>query len=273
LYIAANHDSLTAMRWLTLLTVSTLSLFAQVPGFNESGIALGHVHLMVKDPDAQKKVWMEVLGATEAATGNLKMLKLPGIFIVIGKAEPAGGSNGSTVNHIGFLTRSYAETKAKLVAANIKLDVDSAQNKQIICTFPDEVRIEFNEDANISQPIVMHHMHLSVTDPEETRAWYVKTFGAAAGSRRNLPAAMFPGGEVDFLKAREAQAPSKGRSIDHIGFEVKDLDAFARKLEAEGVQFDMKPRDMRQQIGLKIAFIIDPAGTRIELTEGLANVK
>jgi len=28
--------------------------------------------------------------------------------------------------------------------------------------------------------------------------------------------------------------------------------------------------DMTQRIGLKIAFLIDPVGTRIELTEGLA---
>ena len=261
------------MRWIRLLAATAACLSAQVPAFNDAGIALGHVHLMVKDPDAQKKVWMDVLGATETAAGNLKMLKLPGIFIVIGKAEPTGGSNGSTMNHVGFLVKSYDDVKAKLVAANIKLDVDSAQNKQVICTFPDDVRVEFNEDASIAQPVTMHHMHLSIPDTEGLRAWYVKTFSATAGSRRNLPAAMFPGGEVDFLKAREAQAPTKGRSLDHIGFEVKDLETFMKKLEADGVTIDMKTRDMRQQIGLKIAFILDPVGTRIELTEGLVNVK
>jgi hypothetical protein len=35
------------------------------------------------------------------------------------------------------------------------------------------------------------------------------------------------------------------------------------------VTFDSPYRDV-PAIGLKIAFIIDPAGTRIELTEGLA---
>jgi extradiol dioxygenase family protein len=51
---------------------------------------------------------------------------------------------------------------------------------------------------------------------------------------------------------------------------VKDLDAFAKKLEADGVKFDMAPRDMTKQFGLKIAFITDPFGTYIELTEGLS---
>jgi len=36
------------------------------------------------------------------------------------------------------------------------------------------------------------------------------------------------------------------------------------------VTFDMQYRDMPQLAGLKIAFILDPEGTRIELTEGLA---
>lgn len=72
-----------------------------------------------------------------------------------------------------------------------------------------------------------------------------------------------------FRKTATAQAPTKGRSLDHIGFEVKGLDAFCKRLVADGVSFESPCRDV-PGIGLKIAFLIDPAGTRIELTEGLA---
>jgi catechol 2,3-dioxygenase-like lactoylglutathione lyase family enzyme len=81
---------------------------------------------------------------------------------------------------------------------------------------------------------------------------------------------MLPGGEVDFIKAPTAPAPTKGRSLDHIGFEVTGLEAFCKKLQADGVPFDLAYREMPQLGGLKIAFILDPVGTRIELTEGLA---
>jgi hypothetical protein len=37
------------------------------------------------------------------------------------------------------------------------------------------------------------------------------------------------------------------------------------------VTFDMAYREMPQLDGLKIAFILDPIGTRIELTEGFAS--
>ena len=77
-------------------------------------------------------------------------------------------------------------------------------------------------------------------------------------------------GEVDFAKAQSAMAATKGRSLDHIGFEVKNLEDFCKKLQAEGVTFDTTFRVIPQLEGLKIAYVLDPAGTRIELTEGFA---
>lgn len=230
---------------------------------------MGHVHLVLKDVEAQNKLWVDILGAQASNDGPLNLLKLPGIYIIMTKGMPDGGSNGEVINHVGFLVKSYPDIRAKLMAANIKLIVDSAQNKQIIAEFPEEVRVEFNEDPSISVPVTMHHMHLFVADPAAERDWYVKTFGATATTRRNLPAAAIPGGEVDFLKSNTPTVPSKGRSLDHIGFEVKNLEAFCKKLQAEGVTFDAPYREAAQ-LGLKIAFVLDPAGTRIELTEGLA---
>ena len=65
------------------------------------------------------------------------------------------------------------------------------------------------------------------------------------------------------MKAETAPAPTKGRSLDHIGFEVKGLEEFCKKLQADGVTFDMAYREVPQLAGLKIAFILDPVGTRM----------
>ena len=233
---------------------------------------MGHLHLMVADPDAQKKLWVGMLGAEVGHMGSLETLKLPGMFIVIGKARtpPTEGTEGSTVNHVGFVVKSYADMKAKCQAAGLTFATDNEKTKQLMVNFPDKVRVELTEDATLKVPVAMHHIHISSTDPEKLRAWYVKTFGAKAGTRGNFLAAMIPGGEVDFRKAQQAEAPTKGRSLDHIGFEVKNLSDFCKKLQADGVTFDMAYREMPQLAGLKIAFIVDPEGTRIELTEGLA---
>ena len=42
-----------------------------------------------------------------------------------------------------------------------------------------------------------------------------------------------------------------------------------KKLEARGVKFDIPYRDV-PSIGLKIAYVTDPSGVYIELTEGYA---
>ena len=260
------------MRWLFLFAASAASLFGQLAAPNDSGISLGHIHLLVADPEEQKKLWVGVLGAKITNAGTLEMLKLPGIFIVVGKARtaPTEGSDGSTVNHFGFLVQNYADLKAKLEAANVSFAMDRPANKQMIANFPEKVRVEFTEDASLKVPVAFHHIHEATTDQESLRAWYVKTFGASAGKRGNFPAAMIPGGEVDYLKSDSAPAATKGRSLDHIGFEVKGLEAFCKKLQADGMNFDVAYRELPQLGGLKIAFIIDPVGTRIELTEGLA---
>jgi len=136
-------------------------------------------------------------------------------------------------------------------------------------SFPDNLRVELLEEKSQTLPLVMHHIHIATPGVEVVKQWYVKTFGAGSGTRRDLPAAIFNLGEVDFLPALMPTAPTKGRTLDHIGFEVKDLEAFCKKLEAAGVKFDAPYREL-PNLRLKIAFILDPIGTRIELTEGLA---
>ena len=271
-YPSSPCDTLTRMRCLFLFALSAASLFAQLSAPNDSGVALGHIHLMVADPDAQKKLWVDVLGAEVTHAGSLELLKLPGIFIIVGKARtpPTEGTEGSMVNHFGFLVGSYAETKAKLVAAGLDFALDNAANHQLIANFPDKVKVEFTEDASLKVPLAMHHIHLSTPGAEKLRAWYVKIFGARPGTRGAFLAALFNAGEVDFRKVEQAQAPTKGRSLDHIGFEVRNLEEFCKKLQAEGVVFESPYREMPQLAGLKLAFLIDPEGTRIELTEGLA---
>jgi catechol 2,3-dioxygenase-like lactoylglutathione lyase family enzyme len=59
--------------------------------------------------------------------------------------------------------------------------------------------------------------------------------------------------------------------LDHIGFEVAGLEAFVADLEAKGVQFDVPYRKTADGVGL--AFLVDPWGTYIELTEGLGQVR
>jgi len=137
----------------------------------------------------------------------------------------------------------------------------------------DKVKVELSEDKALTEPIVNHHIHFYTKNIDETKAWYVKTFGAIGGKRGKFEAADLPGVNLSFslAEAPGTGLPTKGRSVDHIGFEVKNLEEFCKKLEAGGVKFDVAYRKL-PALGISLAFLTDPFGTYIELTEGLDKI-
>ena len=61
----------------------------------------------------------------------------------------------------------------------------------------------------------------------------------------------------------------KGRSVDHIGFEVKDIDAFVAQLRTAGLKTDGEIRSSSNASSLRLVYLTDPWGTEIEITQGL----
>ena len=72
----------------------------------------------------------------------------------------------------------------------------------------------------------------------------------------------------DFLRPLPACLRGAERWIS-IGFEVKDLEAFCTQLEAKGVKLSVP---YRKQDGVGTAYLTDPKGTYIQLTEGLGKL-
>ena len=67
--------------------------------------------------------------------------------------------------------------------------------------------------------------------------------------------------------------PTKGRVVDHVGFEVKNLEAFCKKLEEKGIKLTREYQQKDKAMGnLGTALITDPWGVSIELTEGLDKI-
>jgi catechol 2,3-dioxygenase-like lactoylglutathione lyase family enzyme len=250
-----------------LVVISIVPLAAQLASPNANGDAIGHVHLNVKDIDAQQRFWTQ-LGGTPVNNGKLQMMQFPGIFVVLRKQDSTGGTVGSTVNHFGFHVKDLTVWLPKWKAAGIPIEPGN-NPKQMFLTGPDDVRVEIIEDATIATPVAMHHIHMFLPDPLAAQAWYVKNFGAVAGKRGMFDTATVPGAEFTFTKNELPQAPTKGRSVDHIGFEVKNIDQFVKTLAAAGIQTEAPVRTSANADKLRIAYITDPWGTYIELTEGL----
>jgi catechol 2,3-dioxygenase-like lactoylglutathione lyase family enzyme len=67
-----------------------------------------------------------------------------------------------------------------------------------------------------------------------------------------------------FLSSKTGE-PSQGSAVDHIGFSFSDLEAKVKQLEAAGAKIEGPIRDLPGIF--KIAFAVDPWGTRLELVQ------
>jgi catechol 2,3-dioxygenase-like lactoylglutathione lyase family enzyme len=200
---------------------------------------------------------------------------------------PTGGTIGTTVNHIGFSVNNIRAVVTKLkangykmittdsVAATVKVtdDVAAASPTTNIAFVlgPEDTKVEFVEVKDQQRPIQLHHIHFFGEKNTEMQAWYAKTFGAKQLPQN--PGSAFvqdqlPGVFLNFTPSPTPTVGTTGRALDHIGFEVKNLEAFTKQLEAQGIKLD-RPYTKVPELGIAIAFIKDPWGTNIEMTEGL----
>jgi catechol 2,3-dioxygenase-like lactoylglutathione lyase family enzyme len=253
------------------------SSWAQLAAPNEAGVSMGHLHLLAQDTEASEKFWI-AFGASPVKFGPGEAMKLPGVLILIRKEDPSGGTVGSIVNHVGFRVPNVQQAMARWKAAGLKTE-DGRNAQQGFVTTPDDlVRIEILEDPSLSVPVAFHHIHFFVAQAgpsagsvEEIQSWYAKMFGAKPGKRGPDDADDLPGVNLTFRKSDTPTVGTKGRALDHIGFEVKNLEAFCKKAEQSGVKFD-RPYTKRPELGISLAYLTDPWGTYIELTDGLSGL-
>jgi len=274
---------------------------AQVLSPNEMGVALGHFHTIVRDVEATKKFWV-LLGGIPIKVDETEVIKFPGVLIFMQQGTASGGSsqtrNGlfdahfqtTALDHFGFNMKNGEEFLAKMQAAGVRVDPIEGSHGVAsgLISNPDGLRLEMvgydNGVAkrpmlgflgkNLDVPLATDHLHyfLPESDAEAAQAWYIDLFGAQPLSEDNRCKSLgvdLPGIRLRFCDhGNSTLLPTKGRALDHIGFEVKNLEAFCKKLEASGIKFD-KPYSKSRHKSFASAELTDPWGTSIELTEGL----
>src|SRR5262245_10612784 len=265
---------------------------AQLLAAKDGPIVYGHHHLVVTNVADQKKFWVDTLGGVPVSIANRDIVKFPNALVFLNAAmPPSGGSRGTTVNHIGFSVPNLRQTVDKLKAGGYKM-VTAAEAPATVkvqddigltsggdvsgiayVIGPDDIKVEIVEIKKQTMPIVSHHVHFFSQKPEEVQAWYVKIFGSKprAAATNGIIGSDLPGIGLSVSPSPTPVVGTRGRVIDHIGFEVKGLEAFVKKLEAQGIKLD-RPYTPVPALGISIAFITEPWGTDIELTEGLDKV-
>src|SRR5437763_16182309 len=84
---------------------------AQLAPFNEVGVTMGHWHLASKDAEANKKIFLGMGGKLIRGANNAESVGFPGVRInlTLGSGSGSGGSQGSVVNHVGFIVNNVQE--------------------------------------------------------------------------------------------------------------------------------------------------------------------
>ncbi len=254
---------------LLLLFASTTQ--AQLATPNPAGLTYGHVHLNVSDMELHKQIWVEHFNGVVVEKGPLTAIRLPNMLVALTAREPTMAMQETVMDHFGFKVRDMDAFLEKWRAAGLEvgrvfIGAEGQTNAYIM--LPDKVYVEMQEDQGLSTEISGYHIHFITPDYEELLAWYTDIFSLEVRPRGSIATTTnAPGMNISFGNSNSARLPTRGAALDHIGFEFDDLEAFCKKLEARGIEFDVPYRDI-PAIGLKIAFITDPSGVYIELTQG-----
>jgi catechol 2,3-dioxygenase-like lactoylglutathione lyase family enzyme len=242
---------------------------AQPAPFNAMGVTMGHWHLASTDVEGNRALFL-AMGGTEIKRAGGPAFVFPGLVInlVLGGEMGEGGSQGSVVNHVGFIVDNVQQRTAEWRARGVAvIPGNDGRADQAYVETPDGVRIEILEDPTQGVPIRNEHIHLRLLESQvlEAQDWYARVFGGEKATRNDAPVVNLPGVQMRFADDPQAQVPTRHRVLDHIGFDVRDHAAFVEHLNALGIALDEPPR--RSTTGGYITYIADPWGTRIEIVQ------
>jgi len=239
-----------------------------------------HVHITAPSPTEAVKWYANHMACEPIAERN-DAANCDGIELVFVVQTTLGGTQGTGVDHIGFSFPDLAAKMDELEAvgvggAGVRLQRfdDGSTFRDVPGLFklgfifdPWGTRIELVEDR---EHLGFHHIHLSSADPEATLAWYQTVFGGEmARLKGQLDGLLFDGVWLLVSQHDEGRpAPTAGRSLDHLGFTVSDLDGVWGKMREQGVEVEHEPAvPVNGRSAAKRAFGVGPDNVRLAVVE------
>lgn len=178
---------------------------------------------------------------------------------------------------MGLKLRKLSDYIARFEKGGWKFDpprIGREKTPQTYVTGPDTFRMELVEDPTLPAPVVSHHLHYWLEHPLVVKSWYVQKLLLKPTLRGPYESGDVPGMNLTLAplgSQKRPGAPTKGRLMDSIGFDVTNLQAYCASVQASGVKFDV-PYGRDPELGLYAATLTDPWGVTIRLTEGLSKI-
>lgn len=266
------------------------SLHAQVAVPNATGVAMGHVHYTVRDVAASRAFWVALGGRRldrDPVEGAAELIEFPDVLVRLDAGTASGGSDDAVLNHVAFRVPSFASVEAAGLRVarlaqfpgvgsvtspdgeRVELFEDVATNLAFVPTVGEASGLATRHLKPVGRPIAFHHIHLYLPDQaavDAAQGWYATQFGGVPGKRSQYQAVDLPGVNFNFSVGPRPVKPTKGRVLDHIGFEVRGVERLVASLRQAGVAVQQSPA--RGDVPAR-AFFVDPWGTAMEASERL----
>jgi catechol 2,3-dioxygenase-like lactoylglutathione lyase family enzyme len=267
-----------------------------------AGIHFHHLHLNTTDPQRAIDFYTTKFEARKARFAGMQdAVWAHDSWLLFTKVSaPPPWELISPIWHFGWgaedMKATYQkqlDSGTKFFAPITKLSPDGAPNEFFFAYVesPDHALIELNTADHHH----FGHVHLFSVDPVGTAEWYMKHLGATRrgtaplsreprfrGNLQTGPSVSLMSDHVNLIiypieysktaypeqwkNGQTALVSPRGRTIDHLGFSVSDLNATLEHLRKDGIRVTAEPRSIGNG-QLKFAFIEGPDQIAIELIE------
>jgi catechol 2,3-dioxygenase-like lactoylglutathione lyase family enzyme len=224
---------------------------------NAAGVSFLHIHLYVRNVDAQRSFWLALAGGPQEGRG----VRVGTASISITPGEPKGGNAGSAIENVTFRVKDLKDTLARLDAAGGKRMPGGSASSAFVLA-PEDIKIELIEDRTIEGVAAYDRVQLNLKSTAEALPWHQKVLGAVAA-----PGGWTIPGTIVRVTEGKTAPTSKGTSLDHIAFDVGDLEGFLKRLDAAHVSYLPVTKIANGTRGY--TYVMDPGGVYMELMGAL----
>lgn len=265
-----SHTVLTRFRiWLSYLLLGVLSF----PGFSLAQSTFTHAHMRVPNTTEAAEWHQALFGGEIISRGpGQAILHGNGMIMTMQTEGETPPSQGGVIDHFGIAVDDAAATVA--LAAKMGAQIRSEPRVGVTASTvafiedPWGTRIELLED-----PIYkgVNHLHMMVSDADGVHDWFLEVLGGEdipARGKGRFHTILYDDLWVHISQPQEGvPAPSRYRSLDHVGFRVPSLEAFGEALEASGYEpYEVRPNPP----GSDLMFFEGPEGIHFEIAEVVA---
>tara|TARA_B100000809_G_C15136264_1_gene530736 strand:+ start:187 stop:993 length:807 start_codon:yes stop_codon:yes gene_type:complete len=199
-----------------------------------------HVHLRVSDTNEAAQ-WYQTLLGGDFRPGGMASVRYDNGFVgtMLDESEVAP-SAGSVIDHFAFSVSDVADKVALALSTGAEMVSEQRQGvtagTRAIVQDPWGTNFELIEDNEYPG---IHHVHLVSQEPEALRDWFLSVFGGEYHAERGagqLHSIRYDGIWVNISEVSASAVPSRGRSLDHMGFRVDDMEALVEKIRSTGYE-------------------------------------